>query len=324
MKILILGGAGFGGSGLVQRLVKKGLEVTILDKIAPRHAELVRDLYEHDLIKYNWKSTLDLVPEDVKGYNVIYDFAAQADVPLGFSSPIHTATNNIVSIYRLMECIKKYPPDKLIYMGSGTTFGPNQSLPINESAPQYAANPYSASKHCAEISVFAYHRAFDIPVTVLRNGIVYGENMRQEIVVARFIINALLGKPLVVEGGAQTRDMNYVSNTLDALELILEADADTINGEVFHCATGVETSINDLAHIILDLTKSSSEIQYGSYRHGEKDVRQCLDYSKAHHTYGYQPKIFLEEGLERTIKWFESEQDRLGLRTLSQVSKIGK
>lgn len=322
MKVLILGGAGFGGSVLVHRLVEKGLEVTILDKVAPRHAELVRNLYEQESVKYLWKSTLDLISEDVKGYEVIYDFAAQADAPLGFSSPIHTATNNIVGVYRLMECLKKYPPDKFIYMGSGTTFGPNQSLPINESAPQYAANPYSSSKHCAEIIAFSYHRAFDIPVTILRNGIVYGENMRQEIVVARFIINALLGKPLVVEGGAQTRDMNYVSNTLDALELILEADADSINGEVFHCATGVETSIDDLAHIILDVTGSSSEIQYFSYRNGEEDVRQCLDYSKAYHTFGYQPKIFLEEGLFRTIMWFESEQDRLGLKTLSQVTKI--
>ena len=323
MKILILGGAGFGGSGLVKRLVNKSHQITILDVIAPRHAEYVRDLYENESIQYLWKSTLDLVPADIEGFEVVYDFAAQADVPLGFSSPLHTATNNILSVYRIMECLRSSPPTKFIYMGSGTTFGPNQKLPIHEAAPQYASNPYSASKHCAEIISFSYHRAYGIPVTVIRNGIVYGEHMRQEIVVARFIINALLKKPLIVEGGTQTRDINYVSNTLDALELVLEADDDLINGEVFHCASGVETSIENLARFILELTGSSSEIQYVPYRFGEENVRQCLDYSKAHRVFGYTPKIFLKEGLIRTIKWFQSELCRLGLSPLSEVSRIG-
>jgi len=317
LKILILGGAGFGGSGLVRRLVNKSHQITVLDVIAPRHAELIRSLYENESIQYNWKSTLDLLPADIEGFDIIYDFAAQADVPLGFSSPLHTANNNILSVYRIMECLRHSHPTKFIYMGSGTTFGPNQELPINETAPQYASNPYSASKHCAEIVTFSYHRAYGIPVTVLRNGIVYGEQMRKEIVVARFIINALLNRTLIVEGGIQTRDMNYVSNTLDALELLLEVDEELINGEVFHCATGVETSIEKLAQIILELTESSSEIQYNPYRYGEENVRQCLDYSKANRMLGYTPKIFLEEGLRRTIKWFESEIHRFGLMTTS-------
>ncbi|MHA1448418.1 MAG: NAD-dependent epimerase/dehydratase family protein [Candidatus Hodarchaeales archaeon] len=313
MKILILGGAGFGGSGLARRLVLKGLSVTVLDVIAPRHARLLRELYEQEEIQYNWKSTLDLTPDDTRGFDIIFDFAAQADVPLGFNSPIHTATNNISSVYRIMECIKKEPPEKFIYMGSGTTFGPNQALPIKEGAPQYAANPYSASKHCAEIVTFAYHRAYGIPVCILRNGIVYGENMRREIVIARFIINALLGKPLIVEGGDQTRDMNYVSNTLDALELMIDIGSDDINGEIFHCATKVETSIRDLAKLVLDLTGSDSTLKIAPYRKGEENIRQCLDYSKANRILGYSPKIHLREGLKRTTSWFSEELTQRGL-----------
>lgn len=313
MRVLILGGAGFGGSGLTRRLVRKGYEVTVLDLIAPRHAGLIRDLYEAETIGYNWKSTSDLVPNDVKGFDIIFDFAAQADVPLGFSSPIHTGINNILSIYKLMECLKKQPPIKFIYMGSGTTFGPNQALPINEDAPQYASNPYSASKHCAEIVALSYHRSYGIPVTIIRNGIVYGEHMRREIVIARFIINALLGKSLVVEGGDQTRDMNYVSNTLDALELLAEVDPQRIDGEIFHCATGVETSIEQLAHLILDLMGSSSILNRVSYREGELNVRQCLDYSKAYRIFGYQPRILLKEGLERTISWLSDDLLHYGL-----------
>ncbi|MFX0095176.1 MAG: NAD-dependent epimerase/dehydratase family protein, partial [Candidatus Hodarchaeota archaeon] len=311
MRIMILGGAGFGGSALTRRLVNKGYEVTLLDLIPPRQAVLVRDLYEDELINYVWKSTKDLVSEDLKGFNVIFDFAAQADVPLGFSSPIHTAENNIIGVYRIMECLKRSKPAKFIYTGSGTTFGPNQTLPIKEDAPQYASNPYSASKHCAEVVALAYHRSDNIPVTIIRNGIVYGEHMRRETVIARFITNALLGKPLIVEGGDQTRDMSYISNTLDALELLLEVDTEVISGETFHCATGDETSISQLAHIILDLTNSGSPIKNVPYRKGEKNVRQCLDYSKAQKAFGYKPQVFLKEGLQRTIKWFISELKEL-------------
>ncbi|MHA2282176.1 MAG: NAD-dependent epimerase/dehydratase family protein [Promethearchaeota archaeon] len=312
-EILILGGAGFGGSALARRLVDKGHDVTILDIVSPRHANLVRDLYEQELISYNWKSIIDLVPEDVDGFDIIYDFAAQADTPLAFSSPTHTVFNNIFGMYRIMECLKSQPPSKFIYTGSGTTFGEGQILPIAENAPQCAANPYSASKHCAEIVTLAYHRSHDIPVTIIRNGIVYGEHMRREIVIARFIINALLGKPLVVEGGDQSRDLNYVSNTLDAFELLVEADSQTINGEIFHCASGVETAINKLAKLVIELTNSESSITRASYRKGEENVRQCLDYSKAERVINYSPKISLKEGLQRTIRWFAAELETSGL-----------
>lgn len=313
MRVLILGGAGFGGSGLTRRLVSTEHVISVLDIIAPRHAVLIGDLYEKGFINYIWKSTLDLIPADIKDYDVIFDFAAQADVPLGFSSPIHTATNNILSVYRIMECLKNHHPMKFIYMGSGTTFGPNQSLPISEDAPQYASNPYSASKHSAEIVILSYYRAFGIPVTILRNGIVFGEHMRREIVIARFIINALLEKPLVVEGGDQTRDMNYVSNKLDALELLTKVNPLDINGEIFHCATGIETSIDQLARMIINLTGSNSVIKKVPHREGELNVRQCLDYSKSQRVFGYNPRVFLEEGLKRTIRWLSEDLQQQGI-----------
>jgi len=304
VNILILGGTGFGGSALVKRLYKNHT-ITVLDIIAPKHAYHILDLLENNEISYIWKSTIDMQLKDIKQQDIIVDFAAQADAPMGFSSPIHTAYNNILGIIHVMECIKQHPPERYIYMGSGTTFGPNKILPINEISIQCPSNLYSATKTCAEIIIQSYNQSDEIPFTILRNGVVYGENMRREVVVAKFIINALSSKPMIIEGGKQSRDFNYISNMIDAIEMVINSPLKKVNYEIFNCSSGTETTIEDLARKIINITKSNSKLVYSGYRKGEQNFRQRLDISKAKEIFGYIPNILLDEGLNKTISWFK-------------------
>ena len=117
----------------------------------------------------------------------------------------------ILEAVRRSDCVSK-----LIYAGSGNEVGRAMYLPIDEDHPLTPHNPYAFSKAAAELAVWAWHRAYGIPTTVMSNGTVIGPNMRREIFIFRWLWNALHNEPIVVEGGKQTRDITYVDDVIEA------------------------------------------------------------------------------------------------------------
>ena len=303
VKILITGGAGFGGSGLAKELLKRGHRVTVLDLIAPNHADYLKEAFKNQNFKYIWKATFDINPEDTDGYNVICAFNAQADVPLGFVSPIYTFYQNTVGLIPLLESVKKTGCEKFILPSSGNVFGRPPKIPIDESCPPVPHNIYSASKISQEAIVWAYHRSYGIPITIFRNGIVYGENMRKNIFIYIWLKNLVQGEPIIVEGGDQTRDPCYVTDTIDAWILAIEAPKEKVTGEIFQVSTGKEYKVKDIAEMCVKLVPGT--IQFTGYRPGEEGQRECFDISKARKVLGYEPKVNLEEGLLKTKEWLE-------------------
>lgn len=159
----------------------------------------------------------------------------------------------------------------------------------------------------AEIVVQSYHRCYNVPVVILRNGLVYGPRMRKEIVIAKFLINALRNRPLIVEGGKQTRDPNYISNVGDAFLRVIDAPKEDVVNETFHISYGKQITILELARKCIKVVDSNSEILFKPYRPGEEKMRQELDVTKAERILGYLPKIGLEEGLRLTADWLRKE-----------------
>lgn len=305
-KVVVTGGAGFGGSWITEMLVEEGFDVTAVDVMAP--AEATNLAHVSDRIRYKWKSVHDLTPRDLEGAEIVIDFAAQADVPLGLSSPLWTCWQNIVGLYVLMEATRKTSTiSKFIYPGSGTIFGAEQNLPIDEKCFPSPANPYSASKAAAEIVAQSYHRCYDVPVIIVRNGLVYGPRMRKEIVIAKFLIKALRNEPLIVEGGNQTRDPNYISNVGDAFLRVVDAPIEDVVGQIFHISYGRQITILELAKKCIKVVDSNSEIIFEPYRLGEEKMRQELDIGKAMEILQYFPEIGLEEGLRLTADWLRRE-----------------
>jgi len=301
MKILITGGAGFGGSGLAKELLKRGHKVAVLDLVAPNHADNLRPILDHSNFKYIWKATFDIKPEDVEGYNIICGFNAQADVPMGFASPAYTFYQNTIGLIYTLEAVKKAGCDNFILPSSGNIFGRPPRIPIDENCPAVPHNIYSASKMSQEAIVMAYHRSYDLPFTILRNGIVYGEDMRRNIFIYIWLKNLLQGKPVVIEGGDQTRDPCFVTDTVDAWVKSIEAPLNTVVGEIFQVSRGVEYKINDIAQMCTSII--SGKIVHTDYRPGEKGQRECFDISKARRVLGYDPKVDLADGLARTKEW---------------------
>jgi len=251
-------------------------------------------------VNYHWQSIQDIrsLP-----YDVAVHLSAQADVPFAFTSPSYTAQTNIFGTLNLLEVLSRSKVKHFIHMSSESVYGRAEYLPIDEKHPLRPTNIYGATKASADILAQTYARCFELPITILRSGTLYGPTMRMKQVVSIFLKQALEGKPITVEGGTQTRDFNYVSNYVDFVLTAIENPDKTI-GEIYNVASGRETSIKELAELCIKVAKSSSKLTIKPFRPGEKGLRLALDISKAK-SLGWSPKINLEEGLARTYEWLK-------------------
>lgn len=303
-KVLITGGAGFGGAGLTKALLERGHKVDVIDIISPNHADALRKEIDQGLIKYFWKSVHDVTPADLRNYDIVCHFAAQGDVPMGFGSPSWTAWQNVLGTIKVLEAAKSVNLEKFILPSSGNVFGRPKYSPIDEEHPMTPHNPYSASKASQELFTWAYWRAYGVPVVVFRNGIVYGPGMRRDIFIFIWLKNLLQGKSIEVQGGDQTRDPCYVTDTIDAWVAAVEAKPKDVVGEAFQVSMGTEYRVKAIADMVVRLV-GRGEITYTGYRPGEKGQRECFDISKAKKVLGYEPKVALGEGLEKTWDWIQ-------------------
>ena len=305
--VLITGAAGFGGSGLVKALLARGYAVTGLDIVAPLHADSLRAEMSHPVFRYLWKSTQDIRPEDISGHSTVVHMAAQADVPLGFDSPRYTFMQNVDGTISVLEAVRHADcVSRLVYAGSGNEVGRPLYLPIDEAHPLTPHNPYSFSKAAAEMAVWAWHRAYGIPATVMSNGTVVGPNMRREIFIFKWLWNALHGEPIVVEGGDQTRDITYVDDVVQAWILAITAPKEVVVGRKFQVSYGDEHTVAELAGMCLEIARADVPIRYEDYRPGEKGQREAFSIERARRELGYAPKVPPREAIALTAQWVRS------------------
>lgn len=305
----LIGGAGFLGSHLTDRLLADGgHKVTVVDLVPPTGASNLAPVMGK--VTYRWKSALDLSVEDLEGADVVVHLASQADVPLALASPRYTFEQNVLAVVNTLEVIRARRSDaRYIYLSSENVYGniPYERLPVTEEETLRPANPYGASKAAADLTCQSYERAYGMNIKVLRLGTLFGPRGRLKQVIPIFIQQALEGKPITLEGkGEQSRDLNYVTNVVDG---IVRASESPAKG-VFNLASGRETKVRDLAETILKITGSSSKIEYKPYRAGEQGLRIALSIEKARAEFGYEPIVSLEKGLEETLRWLRTLHDR--------------
>lgn len=300
---LIIGGAGFVGSHLVERLLDDGDQITVADLMPSDAAKNLAHVLNR--IDYSWKSADDLERVDLEGVNSVIFLASQADVPLALSSPRYTFHRNILGLVNTLEMLRSQPKTKLIYLSTKNVYGlvPAERIPIIEDESLKPADPYGASKAGADLACLSYLNAYQLPIVVLRSSGVFGPRSRLKQVVPIFIRQALSKQPITIEGdGGQITDLNYVGNLVDAIALASKKD---VRG-VYNIAYGKDVSILDLANGVLDITKSKSQITFLPWRPGERGLRLALSIDKAKRELGYDPKISLREGLEKTVEWLKN------------------
>lgn len=306
MNVLITGIAGYGGSGLAESLVNRGHKVRGIDILAPNEAWKLRGFI--DKIDYRWKSVQDINDDDLKDIEVVVHMAAQADVPMGFTAPIWTCWEETMGTVAMLEKCKNKHLRKFILASTGNVIGRPLYIPIDEKHPVVPHNPYSAAKASQEMLAWAYHRAYGIPVAVMRNGIVYGPKMRKQIFLYIWLKNILEGKPIKIEGGEQTRDPCYGGDTIDVWTKMVEGPDENVVGYTFQVSRGKEWTMIDMANLCMKVAGKEVPIEYVDYRPGEKGQRECFDNSFARKQVGYEPKVDLEEGLTLLLEWIKQEE----------------
>ena len=243
--------------------------------------------------------------------DVVVNFAAESHVDRSIENPEVFLETNITGTAVLMDACRIYGIRRYHQVSTDEVYG---DLPLDrpdlfftEQTPLHTSSPYSASKAGADLLVQAYHRTYGLPVTISRCSNNYGPYQFPEKLIPLMIINALHDKPLPVYGkGENVRDWLYVEDHCKAIDLILQNGR---AGEVYNIGGHNEMRNIDIVRLICRaLGKPESLITYVTDRKGH-DMRYAIDPSKIHSELGWLPETRFEDGIERTIAWYLSNQD---------------
>ena len=303
MTILVTGGAGFIGSNLLHHLVKTfDEEVICIDKLTyaadwnniPNQVKFyttdIADQYNCDFIFKKHKP------------NVVFHLAAESHVDNSIEdcSPfIHT---NILGTVNLLNLSLKYEVGKFVHISTDEIYGSIEEESFTENSNYAPRNPYSASKAASDHFVMAYHNTYELPAIITNCSNNYGPRQFLEKMIPKAIANLKQGKKVPVYGdGKQVRDWLYVQDHCDALcEVWLKGQV----GQKYNIGGECEVRNIDLIRMILDrMNMNESMIEYVKDRPGH-DRRYSTDITKIRHELEWSPKFTLEDGLEKTIDWY--------------------
>jgi UDP-glucose 4-epimerase len=303
---LVTGGAGFIGSHLVDRLVREGWRVRVLDDLSSgREENLEASRASIELVAGDVRDP-SLLERCVRGVEVAFHQAAVPSVPRSVAEPIRTHEVNVTGTLLLLEAARRAGVRRVVYAASSSAYGDAPELPKVESLPPRPRSPYALQKWVGESYCQLYTSLFGLETVALRYFNVYGPrqdpNSEYAAVVPRFVTACLCGEPPVIYGdGEQTRDFTYVDDAVAAN--LLAAEAPRAAGEVANVAGGRRASLRELLAAVADLCGVRPEPRHEPARPG--DVRDSLaDLSRARELLGYAPEVPLREGLARTVEHF--------------------
>ena len=319
-KVIVTGGAGFIGSHLVDRLVREGHDVIILDNFSNGRRENISDhtknkkvqIVEVDVANYD-----SIIPY-FKDVSWVFHLAALADIVPSIVNPLTYHRSNVDGTVSVLEAARKHNVDKFVYVASSSCYGIPDVFPTPETAPIAPEYPYALTKYIGEQYVLHWHNIYKLPVVSLRLFNVYGPRARTGgtygAVFGVFLAQKYHNMPFTVVGdGTQTRDFTFVTDIVDGL---YRAAQSLIQGEIMNLGSGDTYSVNRLVELL------GGEVIYVPKRPGEPDCT-FADISKAKRLLKYKPKVTFEEGVAIMLDHIDHWKDA-PVWTPSKIKKATK
>ncbi len=337
--ILVTGGAGFIGANLVNFLIGKypNDRIVVLDTLtyAGSIENLPREMVhgQHPQMRFWYGNVCNaaLVDTLVSEADIVIHLAAETHVTRSIFDSLLFFQTDVLGTQTIANAIVKAAGrvKRFIHISSSEVYGTASGMAMSEDHPLNPMSPYASAKCGADRLVYSYWATYRIPAVIVRPFNNYGPMQHLEKVVPRFITSALLGEKLTVHGdGKAARDFVHVEDTCRAIDLILQAPSDVVDGETFNIASGEHRSIQDIASDVVTLMNyDPAQIQRIEDRPGQV-VRHTGDWSKINRVLGWKPAIDWAEGLRRTAEWYRGNREnwarQIFMRQISIVTQSGK
>lgn len=318
-KILVTGADGFIGSHLAEELVRKGCNV---------RAFVFYNSFNSwgwlDHVKEDIKKSLDILAGDIrdpngtrqamKGCEVVFHLAALIAIPYSYHSPDTYVDTNVKGTLNIVQAARDLGA-AVIHTSTSEVYGTARFVPITEDHPLQGQSPYSASKIGADHIALSFHRAFAVPVTVVRPFNTYGPRQSVRAVIPTIIIQMAREERKISLGALHpTRDFNYINDTIRGF--IAAAESEKAVGEVINIGSNFEISIGETARMIADIMNVDFEIKEDKVRlrpENSEVERLWADNRKARELLGWTPQYGglegFRRGLSETIAWFTEPEN---------------
>lgn len=343
--ILITGGAGFIGSNTLAYLFDKypHCRFIVLDILT--YAGDFKNIPERVKKSKNFKFWYG----DVRNEKLVDHLVSQADVVVHFAAETHVARSiyddtlffetDVLGTQRVASAVlrNRKKVKRFIHISTSEVYGTALKKKMNEDHILNPQSPYAAAKVGADRLVYSYMATYKIPAVILRPFNMYGPQQHLEKLIPRFITSCILSEPLTIHGtGTSSRDFTYVEDLANAIDLVMRAPADKVDGEVFNVGSEKDYSVREIADLIVGMMKNYETVEKVAYTPYALNIgdrpgqvfRHTADASKIHKVLGWKPKIDFRKGLERTIDWYVKNrswwEDKIWMRCVPIETESGK
>jgi UDP-glucose 4-epimerase len=301
-RVLVTGGAGFVGATLVRQLVERGHSIRVLDDYStgdPAHlAGVDAELVEGDIRD---QAALDAALAEI---DAVIHLAAAGSVIKSIEDPVANFDVNVLGTFRVLDAARRAGVERTVQASTGGALIGDATPPVDENSLPKPISPYGASKLAGEGYAYAFSQCYGLRTVSLRFANVYGPwSARKQGAINMFFKAIHAGEPMVIYGdGTSSRDYTHVDDISRALRLALEGDVP--GGTVLHIASGVETTVADLARLCRAAAGVPDHpVEYRPGRPGEVG-RNFASYDLADKVLGYTPTISREDGIASTWQWY--------------------